>query len=240
MIYGLYHDVGETAGLISEALKDAGIQFRPVHLYAGEGLPRVTSDLEGLVVMGGPMNVDDIAQYPFLLPEVQLIEKLISENKPILGICLGAQLIAKALGSRVYQNKQREVGWYPISLTKAAKSDPLFSKLPDPLQVLHWHGDTFDLPDGAVHLAKSDRCENQAFRWGESMYALQFHLEATPSMLAGWCSDSESKTYVKDAGESVEKIMLETPSAFRRLEPHARAFLQRYANAAFHNVRTVA
>ena len=240
MIFGLYHDAGEGAGLIAETLKERGIAFRPVHLYEGEGLPRDTSDLEGLVVMGGPMNVDDVNQYPFLLPEIQLIEKVLSEKKPILGICLGAQLIAKSLGARVFPNKHREVGWHPISLTSAAKADPFFSHLPDPLTVLHWHGDTFDLPAGAVHLARSVKCENQAFRWGESVYALQFHLEATPSMLREWCASEDGATYAQSAGESVEAIMKATALAFRRLEPHARGFLSRYVSAAFAKVRSFA
>jgi GMP synthase-like glutamine amidotransferase len=240
MIFGLYHDAGEGAGLIAEILKEEGIAYRSVHLYAGEGLPRDTSDLEGLVIMGGSMNADDIGHYPFLLPEGQLIEKVISENKPILGVCLGSQLIAKALGARVYPNAKREVGWHPITATPEGHLDPVFSTLPDSVSVLHWHGDTFDLPDGAVHLARSARCENQAFRWGESVYALQFHVEATPSMVIDWCASPEARSYVKGGGETVEKIIKDTPAAYRRLEPHARAFLKRYVRAAFNKVRSVA
>lgn len=240
MIFGLYHDAHEGAGLIAEVLKEQGIAFRAVRLYDGEGLPRDTSDLEGLVVMGGPMNVNDSARFPFLLPENQLIEKVIAVGKPILGICLGAQLIAQALGARVFPNKKREVGWHPVSLTGAAQNDPHFSKLPSPLTVLQWHGDTFDLPDGAVQLARSSACENQAFRWGESTYALQFHLEATPSMLAQWCGSSDGRVYAKEAGESAETILAKTPTAFASLEPHARGFFARYASAAFTKVRTVA
>jgi len=240
MIFGLYHDAQEGAGLIAEVLKEQGLSFRPVRLYDGEGLPRDTSDLEGLVVMGGPMNVDDIAHFPFLLPELQLLEKVIVEKKPILGICLGAQLIAKALGSRVFPNKKREVGWHLVSLTAAGKVDPHFSKFPDPLTVLQWHGDTFDLPEGAVPLARSKDCENQAFRWGEATYALQFHLEATPSMLAQWCGSADGRDYAQGAGESVESILKATPKAFASLEPHARRFFASAANAAFNKVRTVA
>jgi GMP synthase (glutamine-hydrolysing) len=240
MIFGLYHDASEGAGLIAETLKDRGIAFQPVHLYQGEGLPRDTSDLEGLVIMGGPMNVDEVDRYPFLLPELQLIEKVLSEKKPILGVCLGAQLIAKALGARVFANKQREVGWHPISMTEAAKSDPYFSKLPQTLTVLHWHGDTFELPSGAVHLAQSAPCENQAFRWGDNVYALQFHIEATPSMLRAWCSSEAGASYARSAGETPEGILKATPVAFGRLEPQARAFLTRYVSAVFGNVRSIA
>ncbi len=239
MIFGLYHDENEGAGLIAEVLKEHGVRFRPVNLFDGEGLPRDTSDLEGLVVMGGPMNVDDSARFPFLIPELQLIEKVLSEKKPILGICLGAQLIAKALDARVYANKKREVGWHPVTFTSAARSDVHFSKFPDPLKVLQWHGDTFDLPNGAVHLARSRHCENQAFRWGKSTYALQFHLEATPAMIAQWSGTAGGRAYAEDAGESAEAIVQATPKAFAELQPHARAFFSRYA-ASLDEVKTVA
>ena len=240
MIFGLYHDASEGAGLIGETLKAQGIDFRPVHLYEGEGLPRDTSDLEGLVIMGGPMDVDDIGQFPFLLPEIQLIEKVLSEKKPALGVCLGSQHLAKALGARVYPNKQREVGWHPVTLTAAAKVDPLFSKFPDPMDVLHWHGDTFDLPSGAVQLARSTRCENQAFRWGDSVYALQFHVEATPAMVSTWCASADGKAYASGAGESAEAVVASTPRAFERIEPHARAFLKNYANAVLNKAPSLA
>jgi GMP synthase (glutamine-hydrolysing) len=162
--------------------------------------------------MGGPMNVDEIDKYPFLFSEVQLIEKVLSENKPTLGICLGSQLIAKALGSKIYPNKFREVGWHPIQPTEAGKNDRLFSLLTAAPSVFHWHGDTFDLPKGAVHLARSQKCENQAFKWGAATYALQFHLEVTPVMVNDWCSSLESESYIHSAGESKEDIVHRTPA----------------------------
>ncbi len=238
MIFGLYHSATEEAGLVAQVLKSQGIRFKPVHLYHGEGLPRDTSDLEGLVVMGGPMNVDDVAEFPFLLPEVQLIEKVLSGNKPILGVCLGSQLIAKALGGRVYPGKQKELGWAPIHRTAAGTKDPLFSNLPDKSIVLHWHGDTFDLPKGAVHLAKSARFENQAFKWGEGVYALQFHLEATPAMVQEWCQSKDGAREIAAAGVEPAQILLHTPAAYNRLEPHALEFLSDYSHLAFRKLRT--
>jgi GMP synthase (glutamine-hydrolysing) len=231
MIFGVYHSPTENAGLIAEIIREKNIRFREVRLYDGDGLPRDTSDLEGLVIMGGPMNVDDVDNYPFLMPELQLIENVLRDGKPILGICLGSQLIAKALGSRVYPNKVREVGWHPIQLTSEAQSDPLFNKFPSMLNVLHWHGDTFDLPEGAVRLASSVDCENQAFRWGENTYGLQFHLEATPAMVKLWTKSKQDAAYVKSAGESVKTILKETPAAFNQLKPHAEAFISSYLTA---------
>lgn len=238
MIFGLYHSAIEDAGLIAETLRAEGVAFRPVHLYEGDGLPRDTSDLEGLVLMGGPMNVDDVSNYPFLLPEVQLIDQVLAQNKPVLGVCLGAQLIAKALGARVYPNAVKEVGWGLVQRTAAGARDPLFRQLPDRMTALHWHGDTFDLPSGAVHLARSARCDNQAFRWGDSVYALQFHFEVTPAMVHQWCTSTNGITDAADAGVSTSEILRDTPVAFRQLEPHARGFFTGFARAAFQKLRS--
>lgn len=233
MIFALYHSPTETVGLMEPILKKLKFPFKEVHLYDGEGLPRDTSDLEGLIVMGGPMNVDEIRAYPFLLPEVQLIEKALQEKKPVLGICLGAQLIAKALGSKVYPNKEKELGWHPIHTTEQAADDSLFKAFPSKTNVLHWHGDTFDLPKEAVHLAYSDRCKNQAFKWGSNVYALQYHLEVTPPMLKQWCASKDGICDIKAAGESSEKIQKETPAAHHALQPLAEKFFHSYLNAAF-------
>lgn len=236
MIYGLYHSPGETVGSMGDILKELKLPFKDVHLYDGDGLPRHTSDLEGLIIMGGPMSVDDIHEYPFLLPEVELIEKTLSLNKPVLGICLGAQLMAKALDARVYANRVKEVGWHGIELTKAASSDPLFSVFPSPMAVFHWHEDTFDLPKNAVHLARSSRCENQAFRWGNNAYGLQFHLEVTPAMIQDWCSQPDGQSYIASAGESVQKILQETPAGWRLCRPPASQLFTVYFKTAFSNL----
>lgn len=240
MIYALYHAPTETAGLLGDITKEFGLPFKDVHLYDGEGLPRDTSDLEGLIVMGGPMSVNDTVEYPFLLSEVLLIEKLLSEKKPVIGICLGAQLIAKALGSRVYPNKEKEIGWHPIQLTSSAAKDPLFRAAPQNLHVLHWHGETFDLPKGAVHLARSLRCENQAFRWEENTYGLQFHLEATPAMLQDWCSSDQGSADLDAAGEDGAEVLRQTPQAYEQLEPVARQVFSTYLKSAFHRLLPVA
>lgn len=233
MIFGLYHSAAETVGLIGEVLKDLKLPFTDVHLYEGDGLPRDTSDLEGLIVMGGPMNVDDVHAYPFLMPELQLIEKVLSEKKPVLGICLGAQLIAKALGQQVFPNSIQEVGWHPIQMTSEAAKDPHFKNFPNKIAVFHWHGDTFNLPQGAVHLAKTPRCAAQAFRWGTNTYALQFHFEVTPMMVKNWCGAKSEQAFIAAAGENSEKIIKATPKAFEKLTPVAHAFFQSYFKTAY-------
>ncbi len=240
MIFALYHSAGETVGLIGDVLKELRLPFKAVHLYEGEGLPRDTSDLEGLIVMGGPMNVDDVDNYPFLLPEVQLIEKILHEKKPVLGICLGAQLMAKALGEKVFANGTKEVGWHPIKLTEHAKDDLLFKKFPSSVNVVHWHGDTFNVPSGAVHLAETDTCKSQAFRWGEKAYALQFHFEVTPPMLQSWCEAASEQNFIKAAGEDAQQIVAVTPDEFDDLEPLARQFFSSYFKSAYsHLLATV-
>jgi GMP synthase-like glutamine amidotransferase len=129
--------------------------------------------------MGGPMNVDETAKYAWLAPERALLSQLIERDARVLGICLGAQLLARAAGARVYPQRPKEIGLFPVSLTAEGASDRLFSLFADPQQVFQWHGDTFDLPDGAVLLARSERFAHQAFRLGRRVYALQFHLECT-------------------------------------------------------------
>lgn len=233
MIIVLVHSPTETGGLILDQLQKARLLFQELHLYKNELLPNDLTTIDGLVVMGGPMNVDEVDLYPFLKNEVNLIRQMISANKPVLGICLGAQLIAKALGSRVYPNKVKEVGWGPIQFSSAAKNDALFLGLPDELSVLHWHGDTFDLPEGVIHLASSSKCQNQAFRYGEHVYGFQFHLEVTPSMLEKWTKSEEDVAYIRSAGKEPSEILNETPLAFSKLKTNSNLIFERFFKTSF-------
>lgn len=149
-------------------------------------------DYDFLVVMGGPMNVDEENIYPWLKDEKIWIEKAIRAGKKVLGICLGAQLIARVLGSLVYKNPRKEIGWWPVIWAPEAAAHPAFSAFTGVNEVFHWHGDTFDLPSGCEHAAKSEACLNQAFFYGENTAGLQFHLESTPDsvrLLADHCAD---------------------------------------------------
>jgi len=167
----------EGLGCIEPWLTAAGHEVTNTAFYLSSELP-VLNEIDLLIVMGGPMSVNDEAEFPWLAAEKQFVRSAINAGKPVLGICLGAQLIANALGARVYKNQVKEIGWFPIEKVGSGKGN-CFS-FPPALDVFHWHGETFDLPEGAHHLARSVGCENQAFQVGENVIGLQFHLETTP------------------------------------------------------------
>ncbi len=175
----------EDPGVFGEELSRLGHTLSVFRLDEGVAVPSVR-DFDAWLVMGGPMNVDEIERYPYLRAERDLLADLIAADQPVLGVCLGSQLIARAAGSRVYAQRPKEIGLYPVALTPEGRSDPLLRRLAELPEVLHWHGDTFDLPAGAVHLARSERFDRQAFRVGARVYALQFHIEATPAMAGRW------------------------------------------------------
>jgi len=179
-IHYLQHVPFEGLGSIANWVGQAGHNLTGSRLYAGEALPDPAA-LDWLIVMGGPMGVHDERHHPWLTREKQLIEQAIGQEKTVLGICLGAQLIADVLGARVYANEHREIGWFPVRRTSEAADCALGRVLPEQVEVFHWHGDTFDLPAGAVRLARSEACENQAFIHQSRVLGLQFHLETTPA-----------------------------------------------------------
>jgi GMP synthase-like glutamine amidotransferase len=168
----------EGIGSIAAWLDARGIETTATRFDAGDALPRL-ADIDWLVVVGGPMSVNDEDLHPWLAAEKAFVREAIRAGKRVLGICLGAQLIASALGAKVYRNAVKEIGWHPISPVPVANGVHAFRFPPDAL-VFHWHGETFDLPPGAVHLARSAGCEHQAFQVGERTLGLQFHLETTP------------------------------------------------------------
>ena len=175
-----FEDLGSFAGPLAE--RGCGIRY----LEAGVDGLDAAADADLVVVLGGPIGAGDERQYPFLADEVRLIERRLAADRPTLGICLGAQLMALALGARVYGAGRKEIGWGSLSLSAAGAASPLARLAPDHVSVLHWHGDTFDLPRGAFHLASTDVCENQAFGWAERALALQFHPEVTAAGLERW------------------------------------------------------
>ena len=158
----------ETEGMLEPLLRNEGLTLNIVDFQRdATAAPRLDGHA-GLVVMGGPMSANDTARFPHLAHVERLCAEAFEQSVPSVGVCLGAQVMARILGSEVYENPVREVGWYDLSTTPDAESDALFSELEHREVVLQWHGDTFDLPDGAVLLASSPDCVNQAFRYGEA------------------------------------------------------------------------
>ena len=180
----------ESAGTLENALIKADVQFRYLDVFDEYPCAFDCQKSAGLVVLGGPMNVDEVEKYPFLGGEIQWIRQAVEAGMPVLGICLGAQLLAKAFGARVYPGAVKEIGWYPLELSVAAAQDRLFAGSGPNLTVFQWHGDTFDLPQGSVHLAQSTVYRNQAFRIGPCADGLQFHIEMTAGMIEDWLSES--------------------------------------------------
>ena len=179
----------EGPGTIADYLHAEKIPSTLCDLSTGDAVPDL-SPFTHLVIMGGPMAVYEMDRYPYLKNEVQLISAAIKANKHVLGVCLGAQMVAHALGARVYAGERKEIGWYEVAITPEGMKDPLMSSLAldgkSLAQVFQWHGDTFDLPSGAERLASSNLYPNQAFRYSDRVFALQFHIEVTPAIVFDW------------------------------------------------------
>jgi GMP synthase-like glutamine amidotransferase len=183
----LQHIACEHPGVFSEVMRERGVEAVAVEIDEGEPLPDWRG-FDGIVAMGGPMGAGDEAEHPWLGAEKVLIREVVEAGRPFLGVCLGVQLLAAALGARVYTAERAEVGLLEVELTAAGRDDPLFAGIGELPVTLQWHGDTFDLPDGAVRLARSPMARNQAFRVGERAYGIQFHLEVTGKMAREWAT----------------------------------------------------
>ncbi len=181
-IHYFQHVSFEGLGNIEEWASVNGHELSATKFYLDPTLPALDS-FDWLVIMGGPMSVYDEQKYSWLVAEKQFIRQAIAAGKTVIGICLGSQLLAEALGAKVYPNDQKEIGWFPIEFTAEVSSHLLFSNLKNSGIVFHWHGDTFDLPPGAVHLAHSKVCQNQAFLFQTKVLGLQFHLEMSETSL---------------------------------------------------------
>jgi len=229
-VLALRHVAHEGLGTIEDAFRQHQVVFSVVDLFKDSLRTFHPEQLAGLVVMGGPMNVDETDQHPFLADEVKWLQQAVDVQLPVLGVCLGSQLLAKALGAKVWPNRVKEIGWYDIELTDAARTDALLADSQPVQRVFQWHGDTFDLPDGAVQLARSVQCEQQAFRYGPSAYALQFHIEMTSEIVADWlandgnCGELASLDYIDP-----EAIRRETPDRIGPLQSLAHRVLGRFA-----------
>ena len=207
MILILKHIDVEGPGTIEEYFHKRGYELQIVALDEGDPMPRDLSDIQAVIIMGGPMNVYEEDKYPFLKDEDFLIKRLVKEEIPFLGICLGSQLLAKASGGNVDKSPVKEVGWFKVKLDAEGKLDPLFKGLADEIDVFHWHEDMFTIPFTGLRLATAEGCPNQALKIGKNAYGLQFHVEVTEEIITSWCEKylaSDNTELVKKAKDMIE------------------------------------
>jgi GMP synthase-like glutamine amidotransferase len=197
-----------------------------VPLYDGTAPPD-PADHEWLVVMGGPMSVRDESDFGWLSLEKAAIRASIDAGRTVVGICLGAQLIAEILGARVYPNREKEIGWMPIELTEAARVSDLFGFLPPRLEVFQWHGETFDLPEGCVHLARSKTCKNQAFVYDGRVLGLQFHLESMRRSVADIVRECAGEIVPAAYVQTAERMLAASPEDYDRINQALFGILDR-------------
>lgn len=217
----------EGPGTIEDYLRMNRIPYRIIELSKGEIIPD-TDNFATLIMMGGPMSVNEDDIYPYIKKEEELVRDFISKGRKVFGICLGAQIMAKALGSKVYVGPEKEIGWYDIELTGDGLRDPLMQRLaihPEEgdfwrrFKVFHWHGETFDIPHGAVRLASSVLYPNQAFRYGDDAYAFQFHIEASKEIIYEW---------FKDEPEMLNRLKGETERVYNVYNARAMNFYKAF------------
>lgn len=224
------HVPHEILGTFHPLLKEAGIRIRYAN-FGREPHPKLEMKrYDGLVVLGGPMGVYEADRYPHLRHEMDCIREAVESGKPVLGICLGAQLTAAALGAEVTRHQEREIGWYDLSPTSEGRADPVLREMGAAARVFQWHGDTFGIPPGAVRLAGSAVCENQAFRYGDNVYGFQFHLEVDEPLVERWLSVDSNRKDVESMGGApfVDKVRAETRERIGALKELSRNVFGRY------------
>ncbi len=180
------HVAAEPLGTLDPLIRRRGHRVRFANFERHPDAQPNVDRYRGLIVLGGPMNVEDQVQRPHLRTELRAIERMLEQGKPVLGICLGAQLLAHVLGAPIRRQREPEIGWYPLRTTATGRADPVLSPLGETAPVFQWHGYRFDLPSGAAHLARTDSCEQQAFRWGDNAYGFQFHMEMDERLIERW------------------------------------------------------
>lgn len=213
-IHYLQHVPFEGLGCIEDWIKIKRHQSTRTRLYQGDTLPKLT-DIDWLIIMGGPMNIYQVDQYPWLTRENQFIKEAINNKMLVLGICLGAQLITDALGAKVTKNPQKEIGWFPVTKADELSDSPLNQILPDEIEVFHWHGETFELPAESIKIASSKACKNQGFVYHEHVIALQFHLESTATSIKSLIDNCKAEITDAPFVQSPD-LMLVNESKFKK------------------------
>ncbi len=225
------HDPFDDLGFFAEVFDKQKADFRLIRLFHGEVPAEEWNHVWALIVLGGPMSAREEERYPFLRWEKTILRAAMADELPVLGIGLGAQLIASAQGAEIYHGSVKEMGWYPISVNPHGQLDSLLGYLPEKPIVFEWHGDGFQLPEGALRLASSVYFENQAFRLGKNVYGLQFHLEVTPVMIERWL-DERSKDIAQVPYVSPEKIRADTLSYSSALRYYGERILSEFIRRA--------
>lgn len=222
----LQHVEFETPGVLLDLISAKGDPLRTTGLYRNDPMPS-TADFDALIVMGGPMSIHDETEYAWLRAEKELIRAAIVAGKKVLGICLGAQLIAAVCGARVYQNPVKEIGWWPVRWEEGAGRAVGAQGAVETI-VFHWHGETFDLPEGAVRLASTEACINQAFRLGDRVLGIQFHPEVTPEIIRGMVEHEGWELVAAPFVQSREEILGGAAENFGKDEDPGMALLREW------------
>ena len=224
----IQHGEVDKPGLLAEVLGELGIMLRIAHPYSGDIPSLGAADFDGLVLGGGGQSAYEVDLYPYLDWECELVRSALASQKPLLGLCLGGQLIARALGAGVRPAMRKEIGFFPVTRSANTQDDLLVAELPEIFGAAHWHGDVFEIPIGGVLLASSQLTPHQAFRYGPSCYGFQFHLEMTPSLFEELVWDSQD--YLVDSGVDPKILIREAREVLPLLEKSARAAFKRWAD----------
>ena len=224
----LQNAAGEDHGILGPLLNERGWGQQVIPLYKGAAMPGNWNDFDLLLVMGGPMNVYEEETCPYLARETQVLKEALASGPPVMGFCLGAQLMAKACGAGVRKGAEKEIGWYEVNLTDAGRADSLLNAFPESWTVFQWHGDTFDIPEGAVRLFTSGNIPNQAMRIGEMNYGFQFHFEVTRKMIAQWLESGREELDSLGIKGSARRILSRADHMLPPLHKQAQIFFKRY------------
>ena len=228
----IQHIFCEPAGLIEEVLQENDFEIDNIKIYNGDHIPEDIEAYDNIVIMGGPMNVQETENFPFLRQERNLIELALEDSKPILGICLGAQLLAQVLGSKIEKIAVPELGYHPIEINRTNAPDSIFNSVPSRANALHWHYQAFDLPKSAIHLASSDLTPNQAFCYDDSAYGLLFHLEASPDQVNMMVREFDSIDLVPN-GINPEEVMQDSKKYYQETRVFGGLVFQNWVDLSF-------
>ncbi|MGC4029475.1 MAG: gamma-glutamyl-gamma-aminobutyrate hydrolase family protein [Steroidobacteraceae bacterium] len=235
------HVAAEPLGTLHARIRARGHRIRFHNFQRHPDAQPEVDRYHGLIVLGGPMNVDEQSRYPHLRTELAAIEAALRQDKPVLGICLGAQLLAHVLGAPVMRHTQHEIGWYDLATTEHGRQDTVLAHLGERTPVFQWHGCTFGLPAGAVQLARTDTCEQQAFRFGQNAYGFQFHMEADSALIERWLRLPAYREELRAAGigRDEESIRSATAAQLACMQPLAEATFNKFLDLVGRPARRV-